>query len=876
MHKNLFVTLLVSTLIYGCSPVKPNQDSAQQLLNQIAESLEIRYTVIENKGNGGCISGIHKPCHRANIKLTSPIAIKHDNWNIYFSSVDKISSVNEGEFSIHHINGDLHRLAPTHRYKAFTAGETKTIEFTVNGLALTEARLMPNYYIAADGLRAQTIDSSRTSTDVETDLETLPYLSDVDWQENFTWPNNDNTQLATPAYLFDKNKDVQKWPHAFDIGVIPTPQNVTRNKLSPELNLADGIFIKHLDVNEQTISFALSRLEMLGLKRSPKGIPASVYIQPDKFTRHGSYSLDTTNSEITIIAADGTGASHALISLAALITYGKQTIPAVHIKDEPRYQFRGMHVDVARNFQSKQLLISLMDQMAAYKLNKLHLHLADDEGWRLEISGLPELTDIGSKRCHDLTESACLLPQLGSGASPHNTRDGFYSKSDYIDILRAASDRHIQVIPSIDTPGHSRAAIKSMQARHRFYLSKNDVEAAQKYLLTDINDKTEYSSIQRYNDNTINVCMESSYHFIEKVIDEIQAIHAEAKHPLTRFHIGADETAGAWLDSPACDTLLENDKSPISSADDLGGYFIERIAQMLDRKNIETAGWSDGMSHPSIKKMPNKVQSNIWSRLYRNGHKVAHSQLNKGWEVVISSPDVLYFDFPYEADPKEHGYNWASRHTNTRKVFEFMPDNLPIHAEFWRDVKNNHYQADDRLIKDSDGVILQAPIEQGKMLTGIQGHIWSETIRSEKQVEYQVFPRLLSLAERAWHMAPWEVPYDYRGALYNKDTNVFTNTLKAQRELDWARFSYILGKKELRKLDQANIAYRIPTVGAKIEDGILTANLILPGLTIQYLETGDAWKTYKAPTTVTGDVQIRALSSDEKRIGRSLRVPFSQ
>lgn len=873
MFKSSLIILLL-LVISGCHSSQQSssieQNVSQATIDQIANTLQVRYTILENRGDGHCLPDLEQACYRAKIELTSPQAITGNNWGIYFSVVDRINQVVAGEFSIDHINGDLNRIYPTDSYTPFTAGETKTVEFIVNGLNLTEARMMPNYYVAANDLQARTIESTRTTIDPETGLEIRPYATDLDWQQGFKRAQSDNTQLATSGYLYAQNQDTQNDQNDLDIAIIPTPKKVTRNNSDGQLDLAKGLHINST-INPEAISFALSRLEMLGVTQNTTGIPVDFILAPaDKPS--GTYSLKTANNSITITAADNAGASHALISLAALIIPGNTSIPSLYIEDEPRYPFRGMHIDVARNFHSKQLLIDLMDQMAAYKLNKLHLHLGEDEAWRLEINDLPELTDIGSKRCHDPKENTCLIPQLGSGATPHSTRDGYYSKADYLEILRAASARHIQVIPSFDMPGHSRAAVKSMEARYRKYMDQGDQAEAERYLLTDFNDTTEYRSIQHYNDNTINVCMDSSYAFIEKVLDEVQALHAEANHPLTRYHIGADETAGAWLESPVCKTFLKNHDLPTTHASELGGYFIERIAALLHAKGIEPAGWSDGMAHPGIKNMPEIVQSNLWGTLYDHGHKDAHAQLNRGWQVVLSTPDVLYYDFPYETDPKEAGYNWASRHTNTRKAFEFMPDNLPIHAEFWRDSQDRNYEIDDRLTKDNDGVITHQPIKKGLNFLGIQGHLWSETIRSDEQVEYQIFPRMLGLAERAWHTAEWEVPYNYEGALYNKDTRYFTDSLRAKRDQAWNSFANTLGHKELAKLDQAGIFYRIPTVGAKIEEGRLYANLIFPGLAIQYKEAGGQWQDYQSPVDVTEQVEVRALSADGSRKGRSLKV----
>ena len=139
-------------------------------------------------------------------------------------------------------------------------------------------------------------------------------------------------------------------------------------------------------------------------------------------------------------------------SLLSLITPGSGSIPQVVVTDSPRFDYRGMHVDVARNFHSADRIRKLIDQMAAYKLNVLHMHLTDDEGWRLEIPGLPELTSVGGRREFSVdengnpSEAVGLLPQLGSGPFPNTEGNGFFSRSEFIDLLRYANDRFIHCL----------------------------------------------------------------------------------------------------------------------------------------------------------------------------------------------------------------------------------------------------------------------------------------------------------------------------------------------------------------------------------------------------------------------------------------------
>lgn len=205
-------------------------------------------------------------------------------------------------------------------------------------------------------------------------------------------------------------------------------------------------------------------------------------------------------------------------------------------------------VDVARNFHSKEAILSTIDQMAAYKLNKLHLHLSDDEGWRLEIPGLPELTDIGSQRCFDLDEKSCLLPQLGSGSTTDNFGSGHFSRADYVEILKYAKARSVEVIPEIDMPAHARAAVVSMEARYERLMNEGDEAAANEYRLMDPEDTSNVTTVQFYDKKSfINPCMESSTRFVDKVITEVAAMHKEAGMPLSTWHYGGDEAKNIKL-----------------------------------------------------------------------------------------------------------------------------------------------------------------------------------------------------------------------------------------------------------------------------------------------------------------------------------------
>ena len=263
------------------------------------------------------------------------------------------------------------------------------------------------------------------------------------------------------------------------------------------------------------------------------------------------YRLDVKNNYITISGATPHAIFNGTQTLLSLLK--RQGIPArlenVAINDYPDLLYRGMMLDIARNFTRKADLLKLLDLLAAYKINVFHFHFSDDEAWRLEIPGLEELTEVGSRRGFTRDESQCLYPIFYGGWNSSDTTataNGYYSRQDFIEVLQYAAQRHITVIPEIESPGHARAAIVAMKARYN-RLKESNIDAAQEYLLSEQADTSKYVSAQAYTDNVMNVAMPSVYRFMDKVCSEIIAMYQEAGVPLASIHIGGDEVPhGSW------------------------------------------------------------------------------------------------------------------------------------------------------------------------------------------------------------------------------------------------------------------------------------------------------------------------------------------
>jgi len=201
-----------------------------------------------------------------------------------------------------------------------------------------------------------------------------------------------------------------------------------------------------------------------------------------------------------------------------------------------------------------------------------------------------------------------------------------------------------------------------------------------------------------------------------------------------------------------------------------------------------------------------------------------------------------------------------------------MPENLPANAEFMKDREENAFVSDDTIQTNDKGEITHKPMEKGKGFVDMQGQFWSESVRTDDQASYMIFPRLYALAERAWHKADWELDYDYDGKKYSQDTSYITDEMYKNRDLDWQRFSNHIATKTLYKAELSDLYYRLPTVGAVIENGVLRANTTFVGVLIEYKDADTGWTKYTGEVEVNTPVFVRTISINGRRKGRALAV----
>ncbi|AVK72193.1 beta-N-acetylhexosaminidase [Cupriavidus necator] len=580
-----------------------------------------------------------------------------------------------------------------------------------------------------------------------------------------------------------------------------------------ELSLPDLAPAHVTALRERAVQLGLATqgLRLAG-KVAPRALPADI-------AAPGGYRLRIGRTGVAIEGYDAAGLYHGVQTLLSLVPAGGGRIPAMTVEDAPRFAHRGMMVDLARNFRQPATLRRLIDQMSAYKLNRLHLHLSDDEGWRIDIPGLPELTGIGAQRCHDPGEDRCLLPQLASG--PDNRSGGGYLRRDeYIALLRYAADRFVEVIPEIDMPAHARAAVVAMEARYRRLLAAGRAQEAEAFRLLDPDDASRTLSVQFYDRRSyLNPCSSGALNFAAKVIGELAAMHREAQAPLRVWHFGGDEAKNIllgpgfqprdgtdpakgridiaaqdqpWARSPRCQSWLR--QHGMSSVGELPSVFAVQVSQIVNANGIEAmAAWQDGLKHAAGPHAfaTQTVMVTLWDPLFWGGAEAARSWSAKGYRTVLALPDYLYLDFPYTRDAHERGYYWASQATDSYKVFSLAPDNLPQNAE---------------VMPDRDGQPFELKSTgPAARIEGLQGQAWGEIMRTDQQFEYMVYPRLLALAERAWHRARWERPYREGERYKLGDTDHVDKSALAS---DWQGFASVVAQRELPKLKRAGVGYR--------------------------------------------------------------------
>ena len=789
------------------------QASAQADLSKFdAHAFSITWDVVQNnyQGKNQSLSAL---IITNNSKQTLPAS----GWKLYFNSARDITpNTVSGNATFKQINGDLFTLTPTATFTEIKPGASERIEFAADPVV--------NFTDSPDGFYL-VWDAQPEKGYALQDIEIKPFSPSY-------------KGLVTPTVIYNDNKTITDVPEAQLTKVFPTPVSYTENQGFFTLTSKATIVTDPGFNNE--VTDLKSDLEKLFAKPLQTGsLGETIYLKHVDGMGPEAYTLSVTPDRISISATTSAGIFYGIQSLKTLIpatAYAHPQkaiqIPCVEVKDEPRFPYRAFVLDVARNFQTKQQVLKFLDAMALYKLNTLHFHLTDDEGWRIALPSLPELTEVSSQRGHTMDNKHFLQPSHGSGPETGKLAgSGFYTRADYIEILKYATARHIVVMPEIETPGHARSAVKAMDARYNRLMAEGKPTEAVKYLLRDLNDKSVYSSVQSWTDNVIDVSLPSTYTFFETVISDIQGIYKEAGAPLTTIHFGGDEVPPhVWEQSPAY-LALKATHPEIKSTGDLWYYFYGNINQLLKNHGLLLAGWeemglrktlTDGKPDyvPNPDFTPFHLQTEVWNNSIGSGQEdLAFKLANAGYRVVLSSVTNLYFDMAHYKSFDEPGYYWGA-FVDIDKPFSFIPYDY---------FKNTKVDGNGLPINKSIFIGKQRLTDYGKTnIAGLQGCLWGENIKTPERMEYMIFPSILGLAERAWAQNPtWSTEPD-------------TTKSEAMYQHAWSTFLNVLGKRELPRLTYLNggYGYRIPKPGVILQNGKYLVNEQFPGFVIRYTTNG--------------------------------------
>ena len=493
--------------------------------------------------------------------------------------------------------------------------------------------------------------------------------------------------LASATNLFAQND-----PY---MGIIPAPVSV--KKMKGEFKLTPETLILVDSPDSKAMRFFTDYLKKAKLNNSVSDINAiSARYRPVKNVIMLSlnfkgdlppegYELEITEDHVTLKGRNA-GMFYGIETLIQLLqgtSTGSAAIQCGVIKDYPRFGYRGMHLDVSRHFFDVDFIKKYLDVMAAYKLNNFHWHLTDDQGWRIEIKKYPKLTDVGSIRA-----------QTKVGGYSGNDSDlfdntpygGFYTQEQIRDIVSYAADRYITIVPEIEMPGHSAAAIAA-------------------YPELSCDPSKQYKVLEYWGGTTDVLCpSETTFKMLDDILSEVMDLF-----PGKYIHIGGDECPkDAWKASGFCQQLIKD--SSLRDENGLQSYFIRRMERFINANGHSMVGWDEILE--------GGLAPNATVMSWRGeGGGIAAAQLDHD---VIMTPGSggLYFDHAQSKSPQEPLSIGGNAPLSKTYAYEPVPEALNK--------------------------------QQAKHIIGVQANLWTEYIATPAKAEFMLLPRMLALSEVAW------------------------------------------------------------------------------------------------------------------------------
>lgn len=421
----------------------------------------------------------------------------------------------------------------------------------------------------------------------------------------------------------------------------------------------------------------------------------------ERLGREG-YRLLVSSDKITITANQAAGIYYGVQSLLQLLPPQIQSekkvkprswnIPAVEILDYPKVGWRGLMLDVSRHFFTLDEVKQYIDAMVQYKYNRLHFHLTDDEGWRLEIKSLPKLTEVGAWRVNKTGTFGNFSKPL-----PDEPKDygGFYTQDQIRDLIRYAKERFVEIVPEIDVPGHSLAAVAA-------YPELSCTPGADQYNVRSgeaIMDWSHGAPPIALVDNTLCPANEKVYQFMDKVITEVAALF-----PFEYIHLGGDEAPhNFWEKNPQVQALMK--KENLKTIPQVQSYFEKRVEKIVQKKGKKMMGWDELLE--------GGVSSSTAIMSWR-GEQAGIEASNQQHYVVMSPTSFAYIDY-VQGDASLEAPVYATLRLS--KAYQFNP--IPKGAN-------------------------------AKYILGGQANLWTEQIYNIRYAEYMTWPRGFAIAESLW------------------------------------------------------------------------------------------------------------------------------
>lgn len=496
-------------------------------------------------------------------------------------------------------------------------------------------------------------------------------------------------------------------PSEGSISIIPQPANVEKQEgyytLPEELTIHTGKnaeVIKIATRLAKTITATTGYKVVIDEERDMAINGISLSLSTTRPYPEEAYSVDVKPTHIVVEASEPAGIFYGVQTLLQLFpkeiesknkeAKEKWEIPAVNIWDNPRFGWRGLMLDVSRHFFTKEQVKEFIDDMVKYKFNVLHWHLTDDQGWRIEIKSLPKLTSVGAWR---VDKTGTFNTFSKPAPNEPKTYGGFYTQEDIKEVVQYAKERYVNILPEIDVPGHSLAAIAAypeLSCTPGTYA----VNSGEPFM-----DWSHGHPPIALIDNTLCPANEKVYEFMDKVFTEVAQLF-----PFQYIHMGGDETArNFWQKSAAIKALMK--KENLKTQDEVQSYFVKRIGKIISSKGKKMIGWDEilqGGLAPGAAVMS-------W-----RGMKGGIEAAKMGHEVVMTPTDFVYIDY-MQGDAVIEPPVYAT--LRLKKTYQFEP--VP------------------------EGV-------NSSLIKGGQGNLWTEQVYNMRHAQYMTWPRSFAIAEALW------------------------------------------------------------------------------------------------------------------------------